>query len=123
MRTDTSQEALEQIVRRLVDGLQPEQIILFGSYADGEPREGSDVDLMIIVSESTESPHRRDQRAYRCLRGIKVSKDLMVLTRDEFERQARVATALARRVKDRGKVLYDRGETRRGLELADKEPA
>ena len=115
-------ESLEQIVRRLVERLQPEQIILFGSYAYGEPTAGSDLDLMIIVSESNEPPHRRDQRAYRSLRGIKAPKDLIVLTRDEFERQARVVTSLARRVKENGKVLYDRRETQRGSELADKEP-
>ena len=123
VRTDHLKESLEQIVRRLVEGLQPEQIILFGSYAYGQPTAGSDLDLLVIVSDSTEPPHRRDQRAYGCLRGIKVSKDVMVLTRDEFERQARVTTSLARRVKERGKVLYERRETHGGSELADKEPA
>ena len=111
MRSDISKVILEEIVRRLVEGLQPEQIILFGSYAYGQPTEGSDLDIMIIVSESTEPPHRRAQKAYACVGTIGVSKDLLVLTREEFEKQARVVTSLARRVKERGMVLYERRET------------
>jgi predicted nucleotidyltransferase len=36
---------LEEMTRRLVAELQPERIILFGSYAWGAPTEDSDVDL------------------------------------------------------------------------------
>ncbi len=54
---------------------------------------------------------------------IGVSKDLLVLTREEFEKQARVVTSLARRVKERGMVLYERRETHRDSEVADKESA
>ena len=123
MRPENLKESLEQIIRRLVEGLQPEQIILFGSYVHGQPTEGSDLDIMIIVSDSIEPPHRRMQKAYRCVGAIGVSKDLLVLTREEFERQARVITSLARRVKERGKVLYERREAHRGAQLADQESA
>ena len=117
------EELIEEIVRRLAEGLQAEQIMLFGSYAYGQPTEGSDLDLMIIVSESNEPSHRRAQKAYKCVGAVGIPKDLLVLTREEFERQARVVTSLARRVKESGKVLYERRETHRGSELADKEPA
>ena len=123
MRSYISKATLEEIVRRLVEGLQPEQIILFGSYAYGQPTEGSDLDIMIIVSESSEPAHRRGQKAYDCVGAIGVSKDLLVLTREEFEKQARVVTSLARRVKERGMVLYERRETHRDSEVADKESA
>ncbi len=45
---------LEEIVRRLVDGLSPEKIILFGSHAYGYPDENSDIDLLVIISQSGE---------------------------------------------------------------------
>jgi len=117
------EELIEEIVRRLVEGLQVEQIILFGSHACGQPTKGSDLDLMIIVSESNEPSHRRAQKAYRCVGAVGIPKDLLVLTRAEFERQVRVVTSLARRVKETGKVLYERREAHRGAELAHKEPA
>ena len=134
MRSYISEVTFEEIVRRLVEGLQPEQIILFGSYAYGQPTEGSDLDIMIIVSESSEPAHRRGQKAYACVGAIGVSKDLLVLTREEFEKQARVVTSLARHVKERGMVLYERRETavhkvtaerseHRDSEVADKESA
>jgi predicted nucleotidyltransferase len=123
MRNNIPQELLEEVVRRLVEGLQPDQIILFGSYAYGQPTEGSDLDLMIIVSESSEPAHRREQKAYACVGAIGVSKDLLVLTREEFEEQAQVVTSLARSVKEKGTVLYERSKARRDSEVADKEPA
>ena len=123
MRTDNLRETLKQIVQRLVEGLQPEQIILFGSYACGQPTEGSDLDIMIIVSESDEPAHRRAQRAYGCVGAVGVPKDLVVLTHEEFERQAHVVTSLARRVKGKGTVLYERREVHRDSQLANKEPA
>jgi hypothetical protein len=101
-----SSELLDEIVGRLVQGLHPEKIILFGSQAYGEPTEASDLDLLVVVAESDEPPHRRAQTAYGCVGAIGVSKDLLVWTREEFEKQARVVTSLARRVKERGKVLY-----------------
>jgi len=123
MRTDNLKETLKQIVQRLVEGLQPEQIILFGSHAYGKPTEGSDLDIIVIVSESREPAHRRAQRAYGYVGAVGVPKDLVVLTREEFQRQANVATSLARRVKEKGTILYERGEEYRGSQLVDKEPA
>lgn len=123
IRNNITQELLEEVVRRLVEGLQPDQIILFGSYAYGQPTEGSDLDIMIIVPESSEPAHRREQKAYACVGAIGVSKDLLVLTREEFEEQAQVPTSLARRVKEKGMVLYERSKARRDSEVVTKEPA
>ena len=39
---------LEPFVRVIVEEIHPEKIILFGSYAYGEPDEHSDVDLLVI---------------------------------------------------------------------------
>src|SRR5258708_32273966 len=44
-------------LRVLVERFHPQQVILFGSYAYGEPNEHSDVDLL-IVKEVEESPLR-----------------------------------------------------------------
>jgi len=43
---------IKAIVRRLAEGYAPQKIILFGSYACGEPDEDSDVDLLIIKETS-----------------------------------------------------------------------
>ncbi|MBI3948157.1 MAG: nucleotidyltransferase domain-containing protein [Armatimonadetes bacterium] len=112
------QETIDEIVHRLVEGLQPERIILFGSYAYGEAMRDSDLDLMVIVAESDEPPVRRDQRAHACLSGVGVPVDVLVYTRDEMARGVTVRTSLARTVVDRGRVLHERREARGDRELA-----
>ena len=99
-------ELLKDIVERLVDGLHPEKIILFGSHAYGPPSESSDIDLLILISESNEPRHRRARKAYSCLRGLTAPTELIVLTRQEMERSARVPTSLANRAIQQGQVLY-----------------
>jgi uncharacterized protein len=97
---------LDEMVRRLVAEFHPEQIILFGSYAWGEPTEDSDVDLFVIVPQSDERPIKRMQRAHRCLIGMGVSKDVLVKTRAEADRYRNVPASLEHRVFADGKVLY-----------------
>jgi predicted nucleotidyltransferase len=78
-------ELLEQVVQRLKPEFQPEAIFLFGSHAWGTPHDDSGMDLMVIVRESGERAIRRMQRAHRCLRGLRLSKDVFVQTRQEFD--------------------------------------
>jgi predicted nucleotidyltransferase len=49
------QKIQTEIVERLKP-LQPEKIILFGSYADGSPTEDSDIDLFLVSRESAGDP-------------------------------------------------------------------
>ena len=105
MRT-VPNELLEEMTRRLVEELRPERIILFGSHAWGLPQDDSDVDLFVIVPESTEPARVRALRARRALRGLNVPKDVMVRTRAEVERARRVHASLESEVLDRGVVLY-----------------
>ena len=39
---------ISQIVDKIIREYQPKKIILFGSYAYGEPNEDSDIDLLIV---------------------------------------------------------------------------
>ncbi len=101
-----SKGLLDEITRRLVEELKPEKVILFGSHAWGQPDEDSDLDLLVIVSESNELPTQRATRAHRSLRGMGVPKDILVYTRAEVERHSRVYASLVSEVLDRGEVLY-----------------
>jgi len=101
-----SQHLLEEVVHRLTAEFQPEQIWLFGSYAWGEPDEGSDLDLLVVVRESNEPPVRRAQRAHRCLRGLSLAKDVLVKTRPEVERFRNVRSSLAAEILEHGRKIY-----------------
>jgi uncharacterized protein len=107
-----SAELIDKIVKNLVNGLHPEQIILFGSYAYGEPNEDSDLDLLIVVKESDEASHRRAQKAYRSLRPMCLTMpvDLIVITQAEVEEKRTVPSSFVSRAVHYGKVLYDRNQ-------------
>jgi uncharacterized protein len=117
METAT-ENILPEIVRRIVDEFDPEEIILFGSRAWGEPVQDSDYDLLIIIPHSDELRARRATRAYRALRGIKVPIDVIVSARAEFDRFSGVRASLEAEILERGKKLYGRKRAGAGSELA-----
>jgi len=97
---------LDEMVRRLVAEFHPEKIILFGSYAWGEPNDDSDIDLYVIVPASDERPVQRMQRAHHCLGDLRVSTDILVKTRAEADRYRNVRASLEHKVFGEGRVLY-----------------
>jgi uncharacterized protein len=97
-----------EINRRLVVEFDPDQIILFGSHAWGTPNQDSDVDLLVIVPETDERHTARAVTAHRCLRGIPLPMDLIVMSREQMARFAQVPASLEAEILARGKVLYGR---------------
>ncbi len=98
--------ALKEMVRRLVDELHPEAIYLYGSRARGKAAEDSDYDLMVVVTQSDLTFRQRWIKAFRLLCGMGVPKDVVVLTREEFDRKQTVICSLAATVAREGKLLY-----------------
>src|SRR5713101_6327063 len=98
-----SSELLAEMTRRLVAEFQPEQIILFGSHAWGTPNEDSDIDLLVIVPESKETPYQRAVRAYRALPEDRiVPTDVLVKTRAEFDRYRHLYASLECQISEQG---------------------
>jgi len=100
------QRLLDTATRRLVVEFQPEQVWLYGSHAWGQPHADSDVDLLVVVPHSDESPIRRSQRAHRCSRGLRMPKDVLVETRQEVDRVRDLTTSLENTILTRGRRLY-----------------
>ncbi len=94
------------MVRRLVDAFQPERIYLFGSRGRGEAGPDSDYDLMVVVPDSELSGLKREQMAYRILRGVGAPKDVLVWTKDEFERRLHLAASLPATIEREGTAVY-----------------
>ncbi len=74
---NVTEATLTEITRRLVATYQPEQVVLFGSHAWGEPDENSDVDLLVVLAESDEPAYRRASAGYRSLFGVGDLMDLL----------------------------------------------
>lgn len=105
-----SQRLVEPIIRRLVEGYQPQRVILFGSRAYGEPDEDSDIDLLVI-KETDESPLERRIRVRRLVSDPqrRVPFSPLVLTPDELAHRLAVGDAFYQEIVRRGKVLYAQG--------------
>ncbi|WP_295403652.1 nucleotidyltransferase domain-containing protein [uncultured Thiocystis sp.] len=99
-------DALAEAVNRIVQAVQPEQILLFGSHVWGQPNADSDIDLLVVLSASSQPGYRRAREVYRSLRGIRLPLEVIVRTRDEMTRAARVPTSLERQALERGRLLY-----------------
>jgi predicted nucleotidyltransferase len=46
---DVPMSVIREFARAVAERFQPEKIILFGSYAYGEPRADSDVDILVVM--------------------------------------------------------------------------
>ncbi len=102
---------LERMVHAIVDEVDPEQVILFGSQARGDAGTRSDVDLVVVEAEPF-GPGR-DRRAeavrlWRALAGFRVSKDILVYSRGEVEYWRDSLNHVLARALREGKVLYER---------------
>ena len=95
-----------EIARRIVAALSPERIYLFGSRARGDAQPDSDYDVLVVVSTSQLPGHRRDAMALRALRGLRLSVDVLVLTRAEFDGKLDVVCSLPATVVREGKLIY-----------------
>ena len=97
---------LAEIVRRLVDAYQPEEIYLFGSAARGQAGPDSDYDLLLIVPDSAAPERKRSRLAYQTLRGTGIAADVLVWTRSRFDSRTHVRASLPAIVLREGKLLH-----------------
>ena len=97
--------ALDILVRRIVEEVNPLQIILFGSAARGTVGPDSDLDLLIIMPDGT---HRRRtaQRLYRNLTGIDAPFDLIVATSGDLTRHRDNPGLIYQTVLKEGRSVY-----------------
>jgi len=103
----TAELMIAEAVRRIVEAISPDKVILFGSRARGDARPDSDIDLLVIAR--SESPrHQRSAALYGLLSDMLVAMDILVYDPREVDewrevRQAFVTTAIRE-----GTVLYEK---------------
>jgi predicted nucleotidyltransferase len=107
-----SDETLNEVKERLVQGFHPDKIILFGSQARGTADDRSDVDLLVVckISDGRRSLTLAMDRA---LWGLRLARDIVVLTPEEFERDRLIPGTVSRYADREGKVLHGNCDERR----------
>lgn len=99
-------DVLDEITRRIVTISDPEQVILFGSYARGDATPGSDVDVLVIVNDVL--PRQESVRVQRALRGLLVPIDVVVATPQQIAAYGDAVGMVYLAALREGKVLYER---------------
>lgn len=100
-------EIVTRIVERVKTQYRPQKIIIFGSYAWGNPTKDSDVDLL-IVKETNEKHRERSLEVRRILNkeNAFVGIDILVYTPEEFAKRIEMGDSFLSKILRRGKVLY-----------------
>lgn len=106
--TMISRTEINRYVDRLAHRFAPERIVLFGSYARGNPREDSDVDMLVIMDhdkrKDVEQAIAIDVQLPR-----KFPLDLIVRRPSEVKRRLAMGDMFLRTILGEGQVLHERG--------------
>ena len=99
------QKAIDQVVEQIVEKFKPQKIILFGSYARGNPRPESDVDLLVVMKRS----NKKINQSLEIRRHLDVmfGLDLVVYTSKRLKERVDMGDWFLRDVLKEGKVLYE----------------
>ena len=110
LRTEPVTDALlDRMVQAIVDEVDPEQIILFGSRGRGEKRENSDIDLIVVEAEPFgpgRSRHKELVRLYHALAGFHVPTDVLVYSHEDVAYWRDSLNHVLARALREGKVLF-----------------
>jgi predicted nucleotidyltransferase len=99
-------ELLQNVIQRIVAGVQPQKIILFGSYAYGTPSPDSDLDILVIMN-TTKRPAERILDISRLLRPRPFPMDILVRTPSEIAAALKHKDSFIQEILTNGKLLYE----------------
>jgi predicted nucleotidyltransferase len=110
---DVPMTVIRQYVRKIVERFQPEKVILFGSRAYGVPHSGSDVDILVVMPTRSEinQAWKIDATLPR-----NFSLHLIVRTPNNIEWRLREGDWFLREIIARGRVLYEKTDSRVGAQ-------
>ncbi len=96
---------IENIAQQIGHAFNPERVVLFGSYAYGEPDGNSDVDLLVVLPFAG----RSSSKALEIMRNIKprIPIDLVVRTPDSMRERLAMNDFFLREIGEKGEVLYE----------------
>jgi predicted nucleotidyltransferase len=94
-----------EVTRRILETVQPQRVLLFGSSVRGQFTPDSDLDVLVIVCGPV---HRRHlaQKIIRNLRGIGAPVDIVVATEEDIAQYGDKFGTILRPALLEGQVLY-----------------
>jgi predicted nucleotidyltransferase len=105
-----SDDVIEEMARRIVREVDPQRILLFGSWARGAATEQSDVDFLVVEREPFGRNRSRRQEAariWRCLSDFRIPTDILVYSVNEVAQWKDSSYHMIARAMREGRVLYE----------------
>jgi len=101
-------EQIQDICDEIARQFHPEKILLFGSYAYGEPDLDSDVDILVIMPFEG-SPFRQAALILgHIVSAVAVLPlDLLVRTAEQVNDRLLIGDTFMREIVERGKIMYE----------------
>lgn len=104
---------MKQITRKVISDFatqvarqfRPQQIILFGSYAYGNPTDHSDVDILVVMPFKGRNPEKATE--IWMATKPKFPIDIMVRKPAELKKRLKMGDFFLREITAKGKVLYE----------------
>ncbi|MBF0338925.1 MAG: nucleotidyltransferase domain-containing protein [Nitrospirae bacterium] len=106
-----TEEVLMEIVRSIVETVHPLKIILFGSHARGQAKPDSDLDFLVVEQEPFGPDRSRAKRIGNIYRGLPpylIPIDVVLYSKDEFDKWKDGINHVIARAYREGKVVYER---------------
>jgi len=98
---------INEISIKIIENINPERIIIFGSYAKGNYHDDSDLDL-IIVKQSDLPKNKRGIEIRRLFYGLLIPMDLKIYTPEEFENELKNKYSFLNTAIKDSKTIYER---------------
>jgi len=106
---------LDLIIDKLKESINPLKIILFGSYAYGNPSKDSDIDLLVVTNDNHYPKNYKEKmETYLNISTIlsqfkkEFPIDLIVHTIPMHKRFIELGSMFSKEILKNGKVLYER---------------
>jgi predicted nucleotidyltransferase len=95
------QKAIDPVVEQIVEKFKPQKIILFGSYAGGNPRPESDVDMLVVM----DTPMKEVQQSMVIHHQLNImfGLDLLVYTPNHLKERAEIGDWFVRDILSRSR--------------------
>lgn len=94
---------VDEVVRRF----QPERVVLFGSYAYGQPSADSDVDLLVIMRHKGAGAEQAARIRQMIRSGFPL--DLIVRSPANIRQRVKIGDSFIREILEKGQVLHEAG--------------
>lgn len=101
---EVNEERITEAGRRLAAAAPDAQVILFGSHARGEAGPHSDIDFLVVEPEVANEAEE-SVRLHRILRDLRISADIIVVSREFAERWSEVRGSLVHTALSEGRII------------------